>query len=135
MKKKIRWIVGGAILLMMFLYIMNHPYPYPEYNGERIRGADQFTLNFTAMNGEQTHTMFLQAGDTLHCAWQISQGEADVVISIAETKIYQGNKIDTAEFDLMISEGGECVISVKGQHAAGWISIGCRAARRDEEDS
>lgn len=114
-------ILAAAFLL--FVSLRNNVYPNPEYNGERICGEDQFTLIFTAMNGEQTHTMSLQAGDTLHCAWRIDQGNVDIMISMDETKIYQGNKVDAAEFDVVILADGEYAVSVKGTHAAGRIDI------------
>lgn len=112
-----------AAILLLFIVLRNNAYQNPEYNGDRIGGADQYTLNFTAMNGEQAHTMSLKAGDTLHCTWQIEQGNVDLTISAAETKIYQGNRIDHAAFDVTIPADGDYVISVKGTHAAGSIDI------------
>ncbi len=126
--RKIGATVGLAVLclaalLALFIFPGKNTHPNPEYNGDRILGEDQFTLDFTAMNGEQTHTLLLKAGDILHCVWRIDQGDVDIMISIAETKIYQGNRIDQAAFDLTIPADGDCTVSVKGTRAAGRIDI------------
>lgn len=119
-------ILAAAFLL--FISLRNNVYPNPEYNGERIYGEDQFTLEFTAMNGEQTHTLFPKSGDILHCTWRIERGDVDVVISMDGAKVYQGNRIDTADFKLVIPRDGDCMISVKGKHAAGRMEIVNRQA-------
>lgn len=75
------------------------------------------------MNGEQSHTMSLTVGDTLHCRWQIDRGDVSIDISGWATRLCHGDRIDAAEFALTASDAGDCTTCVKGSHAAGQIHI------------
>lgn len=123
-RRTICCIIGMVLLLIcLMLFLKNNAYPTPQYNGDRIHNETQFSLHFTSMNGTQEHTMPLKAGDILHCMWQIDRGTVSIDISGAGTKAYHGDKIDSAEFDLIITDDGDFNICVSGNHAMGRIDI------------
>lgn len=109
-----------AILLMYMVdgFHMSHP----EYNGNRELSATELLLDFTEMNSSFTHTMTLSKDDQLDCTWDIRQGTVDLLI-LGENgeKIYQGNKVDRADFRLVVPVDGNYTFSVTGSEAKGIV--------------
>lgn len=121
--------LAAAALLAANLF----PTARPAFNGSRVRGEAQYLLDFTALNGTETHTLTLKEGDTLQCVWQIGQGTVDIMIGGPEGgKLFQGNHIDQASFTLTAVQGDDYTITVTGQNARGSIDIR-RAGTSGEE--
>ena len=103
--------------------------PAVTFDGDRIRNTDpeRFTLRFDMMNADDSETMTLREGDTLHVTWQIEDGSVDVLVSLAgETPLYQANgrgKGDTADFRLTVRESGDYTISISARKAKGRMSF------------
>lgn len=127
MKNKMIWsglfcIVMGVLLMCKVLGVFDGA--RPEYNGSRMLEETRFTLDFTEMNGTQFHTMTLEKGDELHCAWNIESGTVDLLFTAENgEKLYQGNKVDQADFQLVIPETGSYTFTVTGSEAKGFIDI------------
>lgn len=54
-------VIAAITALALGLMLWQAPGRMPVYNGDRIRGADRYLLDFTALNGEETHTLSLEA--------------------------------------------------------------------------
>ena len=130
-RKVICWglfCIATAILLTIMLggFRTTHP----EYNGNRELSATELLLDFTEMNSSFTHTLKLAKDDQLHCSWDIKHGTVDLMI-VGEKgeKLYQGNKVDRADFKLVIPNDGDYSITVAGSEAGGVVHF----QRIDEE--
>lgn len=109
-----------AILLMYMVggFHMSHP----EYNGNRELSATELLLDFTEMNRSFTHTMTLSKDDQLYCTWDIKQGTVELlIVSESGEKIYQGNKVDQADFQLAVPADGNYTFTVTGSEAKGIV--------------
>ena len=109
-----------AILLMYMVGGFNMT--RPEYNGNRELSATELLLDFTEMNSSYTHTMTLAKDDQLHCSWDIKQGTVDLlIVSESGEKLYHGNKVDHADFKLVIPDDGNYTFTVTGSEAKGIV--------------
>ncbi len=129
MKKKGFLIVSTAIVLMIIVlncYIMQNQ---DRFDGDRVcsKNPNRFYLNFNMMNTDDSETMVLNEGETLHVSWQIDGGKADVMIAMAdETPIYRADncgKGENADFDLTIPKTGEYTTSISAYRAKGWLEV------------
>lgn len=94
----------------------------PEYNGSRELGETEMLLTFNEMNSSFTHTMTLAKDDQLHCTWDIGKGTVDLlIISENGEKLYQGNKVDHADFKLVVPADGDYTFTVTGSEAKGIV--------------
>jgi len=94
------------------------------FNGSRVKNPDCYTLEFTAMNQTDSHTLALQAGDSLSVDFAIDRGRVDLTVGIpGENPIYRGNDIDSAVFDLTIPKDGAYQVTVSAKHASGFVLI------------
>lgn len=114
--------IAMAILLMYVIGVFN--VAKPEYNGNRELSETELLLDFTAMNSSYTHKMTLSKDDQLHCAWNIGQGTVDLFVCNENgEKIYQGNKVDRADFKLVIPADGVYTFSITGSEAKGFVNF------------
>ncbi|WP_026670041.1 hypothetical protein [Butyrivibrio sp. AE3006] len=129
MKKKGFLIVSTAIVLMIIVlncYIMQNQV---RFDGDRVcsKNPNRFYLNFNMMNTDDSETMVLNEGETLHVSWQIDGGKADVMIAMAdEAPIYRADncgKGENADFDLTIPKTGEYTTSISAYRAKGWLEV------------
>ena len=122
-RKVIYWglfCIATAILLTIMLGSFRTT--HPEYNGNRELSATELLLDFTEMNSSFTHTMTLAKDDQLHCSWDIKQGTVDLlIVSESGEKLYQGNKLDHADFKLVIPDDGNYTFTVTGSEAKGIV--------------
>jgi len=94
------------------------------FNGSRVKNPDGYTLEFTKMNQTDSHTLALQAGDSLTVDFAIDRGRVDLTVGIpGENPIYRGNDLDSAVFDLTIPKDGAYQIAVSAKHASGFVLI------------
>lgn len=99
-----------------------------DFSGVRVRNPDCYTLQFTEMNEQDSHTLALRAGDRLSIDFAVDRGRVDLVIGIpSEKPIYRGDNINSGVFELTAPEDGEYRIDVTARHAAGFVTIYARA--------
>ena len=126
MKQNMKVIYTGLFCIVMAILLMymvgGFNMPRPEYNGNRELSATELMLDFTEMNSSFTHTMTLVEDDQLHCSWDIKQGTVDLlIVSESGEKLYQGNKLDHADFKLVIPDDGNYTFTVTGSEAKGIV--------------
>lgn len=126
-KKKIIGIIIGCIIVLTLIVLAAHFMHHKKatFNGSRVRGDSLYMIDFTILNGTQEHTMTFEKDDVIHCKWTIECGIVDIEIADSKgNKLYQGNKVTEAEFDLTVPRSGKYTVTVTGEDATGYISIG-----------
>ena len=128
-RKKEILIAVIAIIMMIIIgqsYIIHNQ---ARFDGDRVcsKNPNRFYLNFNLMNKDDSETMALNEGETLHVTWQIDGGKADVMIAMAdETPIYRADKCgkgENADFELTIPKTGEYTTTISAYHAKGWLEV------------
>ena len=112
-----------VILLIVTLHIfrLNHD----DSLGRRLlKTQDSYTLDFQQMDGADSHTLNLTAGDVLQVAFKTEKGYLHMEITAPDgTIIYAGNGEKPAEFEIDLSKTGEYTVAVEARHAEGKINI------------
>lgn len=122
MKRKI--IIAAAVLLIAAAAVCLLVFNADTFKGERFKEPDRYYLSFTLMNEDDFAVMPLRAGDTVYASWNIEKGRVSVEISSESGEmLYRGNDLDTAEFELPISEDGNYLFSVSAHNAAGYMEF------------
>ena len=128
-KKKEVLIALMAIGLMIIIGQMYLIRNQVIFDGDRVcsKNPGRYCLSFNLMNTDDSATMTLYEGDTLHVTWQIDGGKADVMIAMKdEVPIYRADKCkkgENADFELLIPKTGEYTTTISARHARGWIDI------------
>ena len=92
--------------------------------GDREAEADYYRLDIEWMTGTDTHTLELEAGDTIEIHFETERGKLHMEIKSPDgTLIYTGNGEETTDFTVIISENGEYSIRVEAHSAKGMIHI------------
>ena len=93
------------------------------FEGNSVKNADSYALDIKAMNGTDTHTLKLKAGDTLKIQFAVEKGSLDMKITVPDgTALYQGDGT-VKEFTVEAPMDGIYPIVVVGQKATGSIHI------------
>ena len=76
------------------------------------------------MNGTDSHTLNLTAGDVLQAEFETEKGSLHMEITAPDgTLLYAGNGEAATAFEIAIPETGLYAIDVEARHAKGKISI------------
>lgn len=121
-KAKITIAVFALLIagLAAFLIIYNKP----GFTGERVKNADAYIMNIQHMNGRDSHTMILTAGDVLKIEFETEKGALHMEIKAPDgTSVYDGNGKEATDFEINITKTGEYTITVEARHAKGNIDI------------
>ena len=125
-KTKIAFVVSVLLLLTVpavFLVIYNQP----GFAGEQIKKTDSYTPDIQRMNGADSHTLNLKAGDVLQVEFETEKGSLHMEITApGGTVIYAGNGKETSEFEINVSETGAYTVTAEARHAKGRIHIQVR---------
>ena len=90
------------------------------FDGSRICNADAYVLSFHEMNGEDGHSMRMEAGDALWVEYAIARGRVDVRVEAEDGGVvYRGDRVDSGSFALPAARDGEYGVSVHAENAAG----------------
>ena len=101
------------------------------FTGTRVANPDSYRLGIEQMNGADTHTMELNAGDTLNIHFETEHGKLHMEIKAPDgTIIYTGNGEEATDFTVNISESGEYSIRVEAKGARGNISIAVQEEKK-----
>lgn len=127
MKKKTILTAAALIVILsacvLFFVFQNKT----RFEGERISNPDSFSLRFDSMNGADSETMALEAGDTLHVSWKIENGSVDIAVGQKnEEPVYQAHDRsagDEADFSVEIPKTGDYTITVNARQAKGRIDF------------
>ena len=122
-KQAIKFFIGALLLiagLAAILIVSNQP----GFTGERIKNPDAYLLDIQKMNGTDSHTLNLTAGDILQVTFKTEKGSLRMEIKAPDgTLLYAGNGEETTEFEIGIPQTGAYTVSVEARHAEGKITI------------
>ncbi len=125
MKRAHRGIVFLAVLLCAALIIpaLASCDCRGDFRGSRMKNPTSYSLAATWLDGEDTHTLTLRAGDVLAVSFACSEGSMTMVITDPDGgEIYRGNG-SVSDFRLNIERDGRYLVTVRGERATGSISI------------
>lgn len=115
--------IAAAILLIAALHLFrsNHN----DSPGWRVlKTQDSYSLDSQRMNGADSHTLDLTAGDVLQVAFETEKGSLHMEITAPDgTILYTGNGEEVTEFEINLSQTGAYTVTVEAQHAEGKINI------------
>ena len=120
MRRKLLIYLLTILGLLVFLTACNPK----NFTGNRAANPEFYRLDIEQMNGTDTHTMELNAGDTLNVRFETERGKLHMEIKTFDgTLIYKGNGEEKIDFTVNISESGEYSVFVEAHNARGKISI------------
>ena len=120
MRRKLLIYLLAVSGLFVFLTACNQK----NFTGIRVANPDSYRLDIEQMNGTDTHTLKLDAGDVLDIRFQTEHGKLNMEIKAPDgTLIYTGNGEEATDFTVNISENGEYSVRVEAKDARGKISI------------
>ena len=125
--KKMKFIIPALLVLALAVFLLL--YAPEDFAGERVKAPDSYTLHIEQMNGTDSHTLSLRAGDVLQVAFQTEKGLLTMEITAPDgTQLYAGNGSEATEFTLNIAQSGDYAIAVEARRAVGVIDIRRRSA-------
>ena len=115
------FLLGLIVLTTTVFFLRNRQ---AIFDGNMIKNADAYILEFTKMNQEDSHTLTLDKGDILSVDFAVGSGRVDLSIGMDEEEaIYRANEMDTGVFELTVPKKGDYQITVRARHASGYIKI------------
>lgn len=104
------------------------------FTGSRVKNPDSYTLDFERMNGDDQHTMRLEAGDALQVQFEVQKGSLHLEIQSPDGSVlYEGNGTEATDFTVGIPESGVYSISVEARQAKGFLHIRLADGGQDEK--
>lgn len=123
--------ISRLILCVLLCAVLTGCQSAERFSGSRSVSADEFRLDYTLLDRQETASLHLSAGDALRVTLSHTRGTADVTVGMADTEpIYTGKGLTDMAFTLNIRQGGEYRISVTGHDAAGSTVFTVSAADR-----
>lgn len=123
MKQKIVILVFSmcfACGLIAFAAVCNRPC----FRGSRTADAHTYRLEIERMTGTDTHTLELEAGDTLQIQFETVKGTLHLTIQAPDgTVLYEGNGKGAADFTVTVPARGAYDVILKARRAQGSIHI------------
>ena len=94
------------------------------FNGSRVKNEDEYIIECSILNGEDSHTMLLAAGDVLSVEIVSEAGEIDLsIMGRGGENAFRGTELGSCQFEVGILESGEYEISLTGRRARGKVSV------------
>lgn len=122
--KNVKIAIAAAVLLISGLAVFLIIYNQPGFTGERVKNPDSYVLDIQKMNGTDSHTLELTAGDVLQVGFETEKGSLHMEITAPDgTILYAGNGEEITDFGINIPGTGLYAITVEAQDAKGKISI------------
>lgn len=125
-KHKIRTILRlalAAAAIWLAVQVGLQAWDVSRFEGSEVKMHDEYQLQFVQMNKTDEHMMPVKTGDELAVAFNIEQGTVDLTISMGDTILYRGNKIDAGSFTLPVEAEGNCRVEVRASQARGEVSV------------
>ena len=125
-ERKLIFLIAAVLLfagLSAVLLVSNQP----GFTGARVKNPDSYTLAIQRMNGTDSHTLDLTAGDVLQVEFEKGKGALHMAITAPDgTLVYAGNGEEATKFEITMSETGAYTVTVEARHAKGSIHIQVR---------
>lgn len=118
-------VVGIAVIFIMLLTTVAFSSCADSgFDGSRVKNPDSYTLDIRKMNGTDSHTLELSAGDALQIDFSVEKGSIKLdILDPSGNSVYSGNGKDCNAFELNISENGIYTISVEAKNLKGSVHI------------
>lgn len=97
----------------------------PSFNGSRTGNKDQFIMEYSIMNTEDSQILTLEKDDIVDVQIVSDAGQLSITLQKDDEKpIYKDDNISsTQSFQIIIKESGKYKLIVKGDRAKGSISF------------
>ncbi len=94
------------------------------FNGNMTRDKDHFDMTFEILNTSYSHELEMKEGEALEVMVDVESGNLSLLIQKDDDKpIYQGNKIESAKFQVGIEAEGTYTLTVTGRKARGYVIV------------
>lgn len=129
MKSKIAVLIVLPMLFLAGAAVFFLCYNQENFTGSRVKNPDAYLLDIRRMNGTDSHTLELKAGDSLQIQFETVKGSLHMEIKAPDgAAIYRGNGKETTDFTVNIPESGAYTIVVEARHAKGTVHVRCTEA-------
>lgn len=92
------------------------------FSGSKTCNDSQFLVDFDAMNSTVNGNMPLSEGETVKTTIDIKKGDVDIiVVNENHTIAYQGNDVESCNFNIEIEEAGTYTVYITGFKAEGSV--------------
>ena len=113
-----------SLLAIAGLFVLLTACGQNKFDGIRVAEQDSYRLDAEQMDGTDTHTLALDAGDVLEIHFQTDRGKLYMEIKAPDgTLFYAGNGENVTDFTLRIAKNGTYSVFVKAKNAKGSIRI------------
>jgi len=94
------------------------------FNGNMTRDKDHFDMTFEILNTSYSHELEMKEGEALEVTVDFESGDLSLLIQKDDDKpIYQGNRIESAKFQVGIEAEGTYTLTVIGKRARGYVIV------------
>ena len=94
------------------------------FNGNMTRDKDHFDMTFEILNTSYSHELEMKEGEALEVTVDVESGDLSLLIQKDDDKpIYQGNRIESAKFQVGIEAEGTYTLTVIGKRARGYVIV------------
>ena len=94
------------------------------FNGNMTRDKDHFDMTFEILNTSYSHELEMKEGEALEVTVDVESGDLSLLIQKDDDKpIYQGNRIESAKFQVGIETEGIYTLIVTGKKARGHVIV------------
>ena len=94
------------------------------FNGNMTRDKDHFDMTFEILNTSYSHELEMKEGEALEVTVDVESGDLSLLIQKDDDKpIYQGNRVESAKFQVGIEAEGTYTLTVIGKRARGYVIV------------
>ena len=94
------------------------------FNGNMTGNKDHFDMTFEILNTSYSHDLEMKEGEALDVTVDVESGDLSLLIQKDDDKpIYQGNRIESAKFQVGIETEGTYTLTVTGRKARGHVIV------------
>ena len=114
-----------AAVFLFVIFLRGFRLSHDDSQGwQLLKTQDSYTLDSQQMNGADSHTLNLTAGDVLQITFETEKGSLHMELTAPDgTILYAGNGEEVTEFEINISQTGAYTVTVEARHAEGKINI------------
>lgn len=135
MKIKRRLFTIQAIIIMAVSLCACGSNDNAKFNGSKTGDAQHFDIDFDILNTTYTHELVMEEGESIEISIEKESGSISLLVQMeSEDSVYQGDDVDTGEFEVIISEAGTYTLSVTGKKAKGHVVFTKKLRDSDAEN-
>ena len=123
-KYNIKRCVLTAITVLIVSMLLCACAQVSAFNGNMTGEKDHFDMTFEILNTSYSHELEMKEGEALEVTVDAESGNLSLLIQKEDDKpIYQGNKIESAKFQVGIETEGTYTLTVIGKKARGHVIV------------